>query len=240
MLINQGELGENSPSLEAMEPFTPPVSVKPPLKERLVLKLLDIVPGSGPFGKLRQTLYRAIFAKVGNAVDIQRGTEFYGVSNIELGHSAHIFRGTCIDAKGQNNKVVIGEAVLLNRSVEISGLDNTTIEIGEHTFINSHCSLVGPGHIKIGNNCLFGPRVALIAVNHQFTDLKTPIRLQGHTAKGITIEDDCWLGYGVVVVDGITIGRGSVIGAGAVITKDIPPFSIAVGVPAKVIGNRNS
>lgn len=240
MLINQGELGENSPSIEGMERFIPPVYPKPPLKERLGLKLLEIVPGGGPFGKLRKMLYPAIFAKVGNFVDIQRGAEFVGASNIELRDHAHIFRNTSIDAKGENNKVIIGSAVLLNRGVDITGLDNTTIEIGDHTFLNSHCSLVGPGHIKIGCNCLFGPRVALIAVNHQFTELTKPIRLQGHTAKGITIEDDCWLGYGVVVVDGVTIGRGSVIGAGAVVTKDIPPFSIAVGVPAKIVGSRNS
>ena len=64
------------------------------------------------------------------------------------------------------------------------------------------------------------------------------IREQGLTTKGIEIGDDCWLGYGVKVLDGVTIGQGSIVGAGAVVTKNLPPYSIAVGVPAKVIGSR--
>ncbi|MBA2748254.1 MAG: acyltransferase, partial [Tatlockia sp.] len=58
------------------------------------------------------------------------------------------------------------------------------------------------------------------------------------TRQGVVIEDNCWLGYGVKVLDGVTIGEGSVIGAGAVVTKDIPPYSVAVGVPAKVVRSR--
>lgn len=59
-------------------------------------------------------------------------------------------------------------------------------------------------------------------------------------SKGIVIEDDCWLGTGVKILDGVTIGKGSVIGAGAVVTKNIPSYSVAVGVPAKVISKRDS
>jgi acetyltransferase-like isoleucine patch superfamily enzyme len=72
-----------------------------------------------------------------------------------------------------------------------------------------------------------------------FTDPNKKIREQGFNFKGIRIEDDCWLGSGVKVLDRVTIGRGSIIGAGAVVTKDIPPYSIAVGVPAKVIDSRD-
>jgi galactoside O-acetyltransferase len=77
-----------------------------------------------------------------------------------------------------------------------------------------------------------------VAVNHVFDDLQRPIREQGITAQGIVIEDDVWLGAGVTVVDGVTIGRGSIIGAGAVVTTDIPPYSIAVGIPAKPVKDR--
>ncbi len=76
-------------------------------------------------------------------------------------------------------------------------------------------------------------------MNHNFADTSQKIIDQGVTCKGIVIEDDCWLGFGVKVLDGVTIGKGSVIGAGAIVTKDIPPFSIAVGVPARVIKSRN-
>ena len=76
-------------------------------------------------------------------------------------------------------------------------------------------------------------------MNHIYDDPKISIRLQGIRANGIKIEDDVWLGVGSTVLDGVTIGKGSVIGAGAVVTKNIPPYSVAVGVPANVIKERS-
>ena len=78
----------------------------------------------------------------------------------------------------------------------------------------------------------------IYANNHNFADPNRPICQQGNSYKGIVIEEDSWLGSGVRVLDGVTIGRGSVVGSGAVVTKSLPPYSIAVGVPAKVIGRR--
>lgn len=94
------------------------------------------------------------------------------------------------------------------------------------------------GFIKLGNNVIIGPNSVLRAANHIFTDLDKPIRYQGHSGGKIIIEDDCWLGANVIVLKDVTVGKGSVIGAGAIVTKDIPPLSIAVGVPARVIGHR--
>jgi acetyltransferase-like isoleucine patch superfamily enzyme len=71
-----------------------------------------------------------------------------------------------------------------------------------------------------------------------FADPDRLIAEQGITARGIVIEDDVWLGGGAVVLDGVRIGRGAVVGAGAVVTQDIPPYAIAVGVPARVVGSR--
>jgi acetyltransferase-like isoleucine patch superfamily enzyme len=85
---------------------------------------------------------------------------------------------------------------------------------------------------------MIASHTGIYANNHNFADLTRPMNSQGVTSKGIVIENDCWLGTGVKVLDGVRIGRGSIIGAGAVVTKDIPPYSIAVGVPAKVIGQR--
>jgi acetyltransferase-like isoleucine patch superfamily enzyme len=75
----------------------------------------------------------------------------------------------------------------------------------------------------------------IIAVNHVFDDPGRPFVEQGITAKGITIEDDVWLGSACVVTDGVRIGRGSVIAAGAVVTDDVPPHTVVAGVPARVI-----
>ncbi len=225
-------------SVEELNEIKPPPPPRSSLKERLITSLIGWVPGPARGHILRRLLYRSIFAKIGNSVFIDRGVAFAGTSNIELGDSVVISPNVNINAAGENNKISIGYRVGLLKGVNIVGLENTTVEIGDRTFINVDVWINGPGHIKIGEDCLLAPRVSLIAVNHIFSDLKRPINIQGHTAKGITIEDDCWLGFGVTVVDGVTVGKGSVIGAGAVVTKDIPPYSIAVGVPAKVVGKR--
>jgi acetyltransferase-like isoleucine patch superfamily enzyme len=125
----------------------------------------------------------------------------------------------------------------LDRGVDIRTHQNGHIEIGENTYIGPYTCLSGD-RIKIGKSCLIASQSGLYANNHVFKDSTKLIKEQGHTYKGIVIEDDCWLGNGVRVLDGVTIGCGSVIGAGAVVTKDIPPYSVAVGVPAKVVDQR--
>lgn len=94
------------------------------------------------------------------------------------------------------------------------------------------------GLIKIGNNVRIAPNVMMISANHVFENPDIPIREQGMEVKPITIEDDVWVAGRVNIIAGVTIGKGSVIGAGSVVTKDIPPYSVAVGVPAKVIKER--
>jgi acetyltransferase-like isoleucine patch superfamily enzyme len=210
------------------------------LRENLLTAIIGGIPSS-PGVRLRRLLYGTIFARMGKKIYIEDGVELKGIHNIELGDSAGMGRGVCINAAGLNNRVKLGSGVFMIRGAKIVGLDNNcTVEIGDNSFINADVWINGPGPIKIGKDCLLAPHVAIVAVNHVFADPDRPIRLQGHTAKGITIEDDCWLAYGVKVLDGVTIGQGSIIGAGAIVTKDIPPYSIAVGIPAKVIGKRGN
>jgi acetyltransferase-like isoleucine patch superfamily enzyme len=108
------------------------------------------------------------------------------------------------------------------------------IRIGRRTFVGEGTIMRGQGGIDIGDNVLFGPGAQVLAVNHVFSDPDTPIMDQGITAKGIVIEDNCWIGAGAIVLDGVRIGRGSCVGAGAVVTSSIPPHSLAIGVPARV------
>lgn len=210
-------------------------------QEVLVTSLLGWIPTIAFGAKLRNVLYQTIFARLGNSVYIQHGVEFLGTSCIEIGDGAHIFNDVRIDGRGdQNNKIFIGNQVALERGVEIGSLDNTRIQIDEGTFIAPYVCIAGPGDIKIGKHCMIAAHSGLYGNEHNFADLTQPIREQGVTRKGIVIEDNCWLGHGVTVLDGVTIGQGSIIGAGAVVTKDIPPFSVAVGVPAKVIRDRQN
>jgi acetyltransferase-like isoleucine patch superfamily enzyme len=94
------------------------------------------------------------------------------------------------------------------------------------------------GEIRIGDHSLIGPFVLMRAADHIFTDQKTRINLQGHHAGHIHIGEDCWVGGHVMITRDVTIGEGSVIGGGSVVTHDIPPFSVAVGNPAHVIKSR--
>lgn len=90
----------------------------------------------------------------------------------------------------------------------------------------------------IGKNVMFGPKCSLFAENHNFSDTETDIKSQGVNQKGIKIEDDCWIGSNVIILDGVTIGRGSVIGAGTVVTKDIPTGSVVVDKREKMFKYR--
>ena len=94
--------------------------------------------------------------------------------------------------------------------------------------------------MKFGRNCLVGPRSIFRTSNHGFVNLETIIAKQEHDSKDITIGEDVWIGAGVIVLPGVKIGDRSVIGAGAVVTRDIPAESIAVGVPARVIKSRSN
>lgn len=114
------------------------------------------------------------------------------------------------------------------------------IKIGKNCSINSFCHFSGNGNISIGDNVLIAAQCVLVSANHRFDNLETPLWFQGETRAPIFIEDNCWLGAGVKVLAGVTIGHDSVIGAGAVVTKDIPPYSVAVGVPAKVLYDRRA
>jgi maltose O-acetyltransferase len=114
------------------------------------------------------------------------------------------------------------------------------IEIGDNSGIGVDCHV--PADIRIGKDVMMGPEVLIIGrnQNHRFDDLSLPMRLQGHMdAPPVVIEDDVWLGARVIILPGIKIGRGSVIGAGAIVTRDVPPFAICVGNPARVIRFRN-
>ena len=137
--------------------------------------------------------------------------------SVILDKDVHIHRGTILEV-GQGGKVMIGEA----------------------TYVQSNCHLNGhSGNVRIGRDVMIAPHCGFFPYQHKTDDLNRPMSQQDIISKGdIVVEDDVWLGMGAKVMDGVRIGRGAVIGAGAVVTQDIPAYSIAAGVPARVIGRR--
>jgi acetyltransferase-like isoleucine patch superfamily enzyme len=110
------------------------------------------------------------------------------------------------------------------------------LTLGDDTSLNPHVTTAGT--VRIGHGVRIASHVALYGFNHTFDDLETPIWLQPLTVEGIVIEDDVWIGTHVVVCDGVTIGAHSVVAAGAVVTRDVPAWSVVAGVPARVVRDR--
>lgn len=205
-------------------------------KEALVTALVQWIPFS-PGIVMRRLIYRSIFARIGTFAKIRSGVEFRRADGIEIGNRSSVNSGVRLKNSSQNSNISIGDGAYIDRGVDIKAHGSGKIEIGENTFIGPYVCLAGES-ISVGKDCLIASNSGIYAINHNFADPTRKIKEQGVSFKGIVIEDDCWLGSGVRVVDGVTISQGSVIGAGAVVTKDIPPYSVAVGVPARVISSR--
>lgn len=116
----------------------------------------------------------------------------------------------------------------------------SNVTIGDDVGINMGVILdpMEGGHIEIGNSIGIGPYCVLRSSDHGFSDPNVSFRKQPHVGGTIVLEDDVWLGSHVVVTRNVRIGKGSVIGAHSVVTKDIPPYSVAMGVPARVVKSR--
>ena len=177
------------------------------------------------------------------------GLVFIG-KNVKIRHAGHIKAkggltlgdGVSINALSKGG-ISLGENVSIGAGtiIECTGVIRElgeSLTIGDHVGFAQNCFIEVRGPITIGDNCIFASDVNMAAENHNFADRETPIRLQGATRKGITIGKDCWVGTKVIILDGVTIGDGCVIAAGAVVNKDIPPYTIVGGVPAKVLKER--
>ena len=105
--------------------------------------------------------------------------------------------------------------------------------IGDHTRVGLHNTIIGP--VTIGDHVNLAQGITVTALNHNFADTDKRIDEQGVSTIPVVIEDDIWIGANAVVLPGVTIGHHSVVAAGAVVTKDVPPHSLVAGVPAKII-----
>jgi len=114
------------------------------------------------------------------------------------------------------------------------------ITLGDHVTINPGCILAGKGGLSIGSNAMIGAGTKIVTTAHVTTRTDISMRLQGMTSTPITIEEDVWFGFDVIVLPGVVIRKGCVIGAGSVVTDEIPEYSIAAGAPARVIGSRKA
>lgn len=117
-------------------------------------------------------------------------------------------------------------------------LNGDRIELGDRVSFGYGCYVNGYGGLVIGDDCGVGPYVMIHTANHRSDRLDVPIKEQGWEARPVEIGPGCFIGMGVCVVPGVRIGEETVVGAGSVVSRDLPPFSVAVGSPAEVIRRR--
>jgi maltose O-acetyltransferase len=115
--------------------------------------------------------------------------------------------------------------------------DGREIEIGDNSGIGIDCHVTGP--VRIGRDVMMAPEVIVLTSNHRFDRTDVPMREQGALPpEPVTIGDDVWIGSRAIILPGVTIGRGAIVAAGAVITRDVPEYAIVGGNPARIIRNR--
>jgi galactoside O-acetyltransferase len=168
--------------------------------------------------RLRSLWLRIRLGALGARPQIATGLSVRGGRMIFIGDGFSVLRNSSLDAEG--GRIDIGSRVSLNTNVVVDAADQ--------------------GAIAIGDDVLIGPNCVLRASNHKRTDANLPIRMQGHSGGRIVVCDDVWLGANVVVLAGVTIGAHAIVGAGAVVTHDVPSGTIVGGVPAREIGTLKS
>ncbi len=208
------------------------------LKYEIITSLFGPLPGALGL-VLRSVFFRTLLGKVGSNVVFGRGVVLRHPKKINLGDNVIIEDNCVLDAKGKDNKgMFIGDNVTIGRNCVLS-CKNGDLYIGENTVININAFIQSGKRVDIGKNVGIGAYCYIIgAGEHTMTRTDIPIMSQEQTVKGIIIEDNAAIGTGAKIKDGITIGRDAFIGAGAVVTKSIPEFAIAVGMPARVIKKR--
>ena len=177
---------------------------------------INSLPGIS--GVLIRRLYYSKHIKCGENLCLGQFVEITDTTNIQLGNNCSIGRFSALHAHGKGY-IIIGDNFSMN--------SNSQIGASEY------------GEIIIGNDVIIAQNVVLRASDHEHSDSRKAIRYQGHTGGKIVIRDGSWIGANVVITRNVTIGEHTIIAAGAVITRDIPDFVVAGGVPAKVLRNRD-
>ncbi|MDB9526591.1 acyltransferase [Oscillatoria sp. CS-180] len=208
------------------------------IRYELATLLFANLPGSLGY-VFRKRFFKSLFRQFGSGVILGQSVVLRHPNRISLGDRVAIDDGVLLDASGAGDAgLVFGNDVIVSRNCVVQGKTGSVklgakVDIGCNVILSSGNGIIVGNSVLIAGNCYIGG-------GRYITDrTDIPMMEQGVYSKGpVVIEDDVWLGAGATVLDGVRIGRGSVIGAGALVTKDLPEYSVAIGVPAKVVKSR--
>jgi acetyltransferase-like isoleucine patch superfamily enzyme len=172
-----------------------------------------------------------------NTINVKKEAWAYLEAGLGIipGKTGNFFRGFCYGLIFQKFR---GKGISIGQSTHIWFPWN--MEIGSHSHIgrNTQISCIKAGDLIIGDNVMISPYVMITATSHNFAAREIPMQLQGLSSAKVVIEDDVWVGGKSIILPGVTIGGGSIVAAGSIVTKNVPPFAIVGGNPAKVIKYR--
>ncbi len=204
--------------------------------------LLAPIPGA-PGMVLRKIFWPRLFAECGKGCMFASGIVLRQPGRIRLGRAVIISEGCVLDGRHGSATVSIslGDNVILSNTVMLS-CKNGTIEIGANCGLNAQTIVQSTNNcpVTIGQDCVIGQRCLIIGGGNYNLDRRDiPVREQGIQADGgVQIGEDVWLGGNVSVLGGVRMGRGSVAGAGAVLTRSVADYTVSMGVPAQVVKTR--
>jgi acetyltransferase-like isoleucine patch superfamily enzyme len=208
------------------------------LKHELVTLIAQSTPGALGLA-LRKTLYPSLLGSCGRNVVFGQNVVLRHPHKIRIGSDVVIDDNCLIDAKGEANRgITIGSGVFIGRNTILSS-KNGDIDIDDRVNIGFNCEIFSARSVRIGADTLIAAYCYLIGGDHDFSDPSQPVLSQVRRSTGISIGAGAWLGAGAKILDGISIGDRAIVGAGAVVRDSIPSAAVAVGVPARVVGQRD-
>lgn len=208
------------------------------IKHELVTLLTQPVPGALGLA-LRKVCYPWLLGRCGRNVVFGQNVVLRHPHKIEIGDDVVIDDQCLLDAKGDANQGIrIGSGVFIGRNTILS-CKNGDIEIGDRANIGFNCEVFSANRVRVGADALLAAYVYLIGGDHDFADATRPVLDQARRAAGIDVGAGAWIGAGAAILDGVTVGERAIVGAGAVVRDSIPAGATAVGMPARVVGQRH-
>ena len=203
------------------------------VRYELIASLLRHTPGAlGLF--LRAKFYPVLLGKCGRNVFFGSDITLRHPHKIQIGNNVVIDDGCVLDAKGlSNHGITIGTGVFIGRQTSLNTKDGD-IQLEDGVNIGAFCTVFSASQVRCGKNTLIAAYSYLVGGGHDMTDTETAVINQDRPSLGITIGDNGWIGTGVSILDGVTIGHDVVIGANSVVTTNIEDFAVAAGSPAVI------